>query len=126
MRSRAKFHAGDHVRIVDLHSPGRVLHGHYDESVKRWYYRVEQENGAIKTWPEYELRRVRRRARDSRRHHHREAGAPTFRQQAIIGRKMRLLERENAGRRKPRSQRQMLAIAYRYAGVPARGTRRRR
>jgi hypothetical protein len=64
----------------------------------------------------------------SRRHHHRTADAPTFAQQRAIGRKMRILERENAARRgkAKRSQAQMLAIAYRYAGVPPRGTRRSR
>jgi hypothetical protein len=64
--------------------------------------------------------------RDPRRHRHRTAGAPTFREQRRIHAKMRILERENATRRPPRSQAQMLAIAYRYAGVPPRPARRRR
>ena len=61
----------------------------------------------------------------AKRHHHREAGAPTFKQQAIIGKKMQILERENHRRRVKRSQAQMLAIAYRYAGVPPRARSRR-
>jgi hypothetical protein len=72
----------------------------------------------------------RSRGRDASRspHRHRSAGAPTFAQQRAIGRKMRILERENAARRgkAKRSQAQMLAIAYRYAGVSPRGTRRSR
>lgn len=64
---------------------------------------------------------------DPRRHHHKR-GAPTFRQEAKIADKMRLLSRENRTRRPKRSREQMLAIAYRYAGVPPlpRSRRRRR
>jgi hypothetical protein len=54
---------------------------------------------------------------DRGRGRHRAAGAPTFAQQKEIGRKIRLLRREG------RPERQAVAMAYRYAGVPPRTSR---
>jgi hypothetical protein len=63
-----------------------------------------------------ELERQQRAGRrdPGSRHRHRRPGAPTFRQQKLIARKMRILIREG------RSPKQAAAIAYRMAGIPPR------
>lgn len=58
--------------------------------------------------------------RDLARHHHRTKGAPSFRQQRFISRKIEILVREGY------PPKQAAAIAYRMAGVPPRSSRRRR
>lgn len=52
-------------------------------------------------------------------HRHRTKGAPTFAQQRFIGKKIRRLHREGY------EGKQAVAIAYRYAGVPKKKTKKR-
>lgn len=94
--------------MIEMTNRDRQTRSFYTPAELRWMI----EKGALR--PASDRDSSARRA-----HRHRSAGAPTFRQQRFISRKIRILVREG------RSPRQAAAIAYRMAGVRPRPARRR-